>query len=147
MTFLKKIILLLFIITFINSCKKESLVRNEYEYYIIEGKTLDSSYKFCSITYVDIKYSYRIDKWTFNSSKGYKLAEGEYDIINEKVFDHGGCTYSYLRNSVNLEKWKFWDEYGQEIEPSKRTLYLIKPREEKENPFEKDYSYYKDSIQ
>ena len=56
---------------------------------------------------------------------GKKIAEGEYDKKIIEIDSAGGCSYSYITNSVNLNKWKFWDIDGKEIQPTTRLISLI----------------------
>ncbi|RZN80319.1 MAG: hypothetical protein EVB11_11625 [Winogradskyella sp.] len=142
---MNKYIYILFLLISIVSCLDKSDNKNSivYESFSRKGKTIDTTFIFCSITATDIDYSYRVGKWTFTSSLGHKVAEGKYRLANETIWGHGGCPYSYLKNTININDWKFWNENGNEILPTKRILNLIKPIQEKiENPFKKDYTYY-----
>jgi hypothetical protein len=121
------------------NCKSEESNETQlkYESFISEGETINTSHYFCSITPMEIEYTYRKGKWTFKSSKGYKIAEGEYNVSTEMVWDGGGCPYKYTRNSVNLEKWEFWNEKGEIIEPTQKMINLIDPIQmNSENPFD-----------
>lgn len=126
---MKKLNFIVFIsvMTVLNCGKQESNLK--FENFDSKGKTIFSKYTFCSISPVEIEYSYRVGKWTFLSSNGYKVAEGEYDTQIEIVNDHGGCTYQYTKSIINLDKWKFWDVNGELIEPSKKILNIIRPHQ------------------
>lgn len=114
-----------------------------YESFSREGKTIDTTFTFCSFTAIEVDYSYRIGKWTFTSSLGHIVAEGKYKIINETINSYGGCPYTYLKNTIDIDEWVFRDEHGNKIKPSKKLLNLIKPQQNQvENPFKKDYTYY-----
>ncbi|MCB0446367.1 MAG: hypothetical protein KDD03_02445 [Gelidibacter sp.] len=56
---------------------------------------------------------------------GKKIAEGEYDEKIIEVDTMGGCPNSYVANTVDLKKWKFWDRDGKEINPTERLISLI----------------------
>lgn len=76
----KYILLFLISLSFLK-CKNEESIETKlkYESFSSEGETKTDSYKFCSITYVEIEYTYRVGNWVFKSSDGYKFAEGEYE--------------------------------------------------------------------
>lgn len=117
-----------------SNCKNESI---EYESFTSDGETINSSYAFCSYTLMEIEYTYRTGKWTFNSSHGYKIAEGEYENPRQTIDTLGGCPFSYIDTVINLEKWMFWNEKGDLIEPNQKMINLIQPNQFKsDNPFE-----------
>ncbi|WP_178988109.1 hypothetical protein [Winogradskyella schleiferi] len=133
---MNKYILLVLISTLYFNCKNES---SDLDNFTSDGETKMASYTFCSITPSEVEYSYRIGHWTFKYPNGFKIAEGKYDISTITVDSLGGCSYSYISSSINIEKWKFWNKKGQEIEPTKRMINLVQPNQrESENPFDQN---------
>ena len=132
---MNKRILIVFISILSLNCKNESL---KFENFTSEGETKYASYTFCAFIPHEVEYSYRVGTWTFKTN-GSKIAEGKYDIFAKKVDSLGSCPYSYISNSINLEKWKFWNEKGQEIKPTKRMINLVQPNQMNSvNPFEQN---------
>lgn len=106
------------------------------ESFIMEGETKSESYIFCSFVPEEVKYSYRVGKWTFSSSYGYKIGEGEYDTLVKIREGHGGCPYSFVENSIDLSKWKFWNQDGEVIKPTQKMINLIQSNQvNSNNPF------------
>lgn len=109
----------------------------KYESFTSCGETKPDSYIFCSTVPIEINYTYRIGIWRFISSTGYIAAEGEYNVRFNTVRDIGGCPYCYKSTTINLEKWKFWNENGELIEPSKKLINIIQTdKMSSRNPFE-----------
>lgn len=109
----------------------------KHESFTSYGKTKTDSYTFCSITPVKTSYSYRTGTWYFMSSNDYKIAEGTYENDINTIGDHGGCPYSYKTSTINLKKWKFWNEKGEIIEPTQKMINLIDPNQMNSvNPFD-----------
>ena len=106
------------------SKEKELFPENKFSIEHI-GKTKESSYTFCSITTKEIKYSYRIGLWSFYTKDKKRIAEGKYETKSTIIDSIGGCSYSYIENSIDLKKWKFWNEDGKEIKPTKRLISII----------------------
>ncbi|WP_422104964.1 hypothetical protein [Winogradskyella sp.] len=135
---MKKFIFLFFL-TVLLSCKNSNNNLG-YESFISEGKAKNDVLTFCSTVAQEIEYNYRIGVWTFKSSHGYKIAQGEYNISDEVVEGHDGCPYKYRKNSINLENWKFWNEKGELIEPNQKLINLIQPIQFKtDDPFQNNY--------
>lgn len=116
------------------SCKNE--VKKPFETFSSQGHTESYYFTFCSTISTEVKYTLRVGQWTFKSSKGYKIAEGFYDNSIKVINNHGGCPYELKQNSIDFEKWKFWNENGQLVKPNQKMLKLIMPNPfETENPF------------
>ncbi|OUS01058.1 hypothetical protein A9Q86_09955 [Flavobacteriales bacterium 33_180_T64] len=93
---------------------------------IQEGKSVEDTYTFCSTIPQEINFSYRIGIWIIKTKNGKKIAKGEYDIEIITIDDQGGCSFSYKVNTVDINKWEFWDSEGVTIEPTKRLISLVK---------------------
>lgn len=115
------------IIILLFNCKNEN--KQKYESFISNGITKTDSFTFCSIVPKQIEYSYRVGPWKFESSKGYIIAEGEYENPRQIIDSLGGCPFSYIDTVVNLKKWEFWNDKGQKIEPTKKMINLISPNQ------------------
>ena len=115
------------IVYLIFSCSDGSKEKFPENIFAIEqiGKLKNGSYTFCSTVPKKIEYTYRVGGWSFYMKNGKKIAEGEYDKKIIEIDSAGGCSYSYITNSVNLNKWKFWDIDGKEIQPTTRLISLI----------------------
>ena len=74
---------------------------------------------------VEEKYSYRIGRWEFKSTKGILIAVGEYDEFDNKIWDRGACEYVYIENSIAVNNWQFWDLLGNEIEPNNQQIDFV----------------------
>lgn len=104
--------------------KKENYPKNLFTV-IKEGELIEKSYTFCAILPKEIKYSYRKGIWTFKTEKGKLIARGKYDTQLISVDNHGGCPYSFIKNTVNMKDWEFWNDTGERIEPTKRLIKMI----------------------
>ena len=120
----------IFFLTILSSCSNKSENQSSYPENLFsinqEGKLIEKAYTFCSTVPEEIKYSYRVGIWTFQTPEGKIIAKGEYDSEIVTVDTHGGCPYSYVKNIVDLKKWEFWNLDGEKIEPTKRLISLIK---------------------
>ena len=85
----------------------EFFVKGQYEY----GK-----YTFCGIVPIETKYTYKIGNWKFWNLKGQLIAEGPYDPQKMKIEQEGGCSYELTKGILNETEWKFWDDFGKQIE-------------------------------
>lgn len=133
---LNRIILSLLVASFLFNCKAKTKKTSELKkgFYYIEaiGKKKNASYTFCGFVATEVKYSYRIGTWTFKTRDNIKIAEGEYTIIL-KVSDStspSACAYIYMENTVDPDKWKFWNKEGEMIEPTKKLINLIESKQE-----------------
>lgn len=102
---------------------------------IQEGETVESTYTFCSIVAQEVEYTYRIGLWIFKSREGKIIAKGEYDTKTIIIDDYGGCAcpFSYVINTVDINKWEFWNSKGEKIEPTQRLISLVNLELEKFN--------------
>ncbi|WP_405569092.1 hypothetical protein [Winogradskyella sp. Asnod2-B02-A] len=131
-----RIILSLLVVSLLFSCKTENKKSSESKkgFYSIEtvGKKKNASYTFCGAVGTEVKYSYRIGTWTFKTKESIKIAEGEYDTVIKVNDSTSGsdCEYTYIENTVDPEKWKFWNKDGHIIEPTKRLINLIESNQE-----------------
>ncbi|WP_298897295.1 hypothetical protein [uncultured Psychroserpens sp.] len=130
------IILSLLVVSLFFSCKTENKKSSESKkgFYSIKavGKKKDASYTFCGAVGTEVNYSYRIGTWTFKTKDNIKIAEGEYDTVI-KVSDStsgSGCEFTYVENTTDPEKWRFWNKDGQIIEPTNRLINLIESNQE-----------------
>lgn len=130
------LIVSLIVVSLLFSCKAENKKSSELKkgFYSIEavGKKKNASYTFCGAVGTEVKYSYRIGTWAFKTKDNIKIAEGEYDTVI-KVSDSASgsdCEYTYIENTVDPKKWKFWNKDGQIIEPNKRLINLIESSKE-----------------
>ena len=122
---------LIFNLSIFLSCLNHHEKKENQKFYTITaiGEINKDSYTFCGITPKKIEYTYRIGTWTFLTKNKLKIAEGNYDIIFEKIDSIGGCDFSYYKNIVNLKKWSFWGLDGKKIEVTNELLDLIKSKE------------------
>ena len=121
-----KVIIVMLLNLLIISCKNNNKTENwNYENVIEIGKTKDTTYIWCSITPYEDKYSYRIGNWEFRTEDSLKIANGTYNVFMNEIWDKGGCPYEYLENSIDLNKWEFWNSKGQKIKPTKKMLELV----------------------
>lgn len=93
------------------------------------GELINSSYDFCGFVLVENKYTYRKGVWTFLVNDSIKIAEGPYINKLITVDDMGGCPFSYFKDSVDIDKWSFWNINGQNILPNKRLEIIIKSKD------------------
>ncbi|MFY7669488.1 hypothetical protein ACOSP6_00235 [Tenacibaculum sp. MEBiC06402] len=93
---------------------------------IQEGILIEKSYIFCSVVPKEVKYSYRDGAWIFRTAQNKKIAQGNYNKEIVTIDNYGGCSYSYIKNTVNIKEWKFWNDKGQRIEPTERLISMIK---------------------
>ncbi|WP_156168980.1 hypothetical protein [Kordia jejudonensis] len=89
------------------------------------GTSKKHEFTFCGIVPKVIEYEYKVGLWAFYTPQKVKIAEGIFDKELVEVSDRGGCSYSYYENTMNPEKWKFWDHNGKSIPLNKRDLDFI----------------------
>ncbi|WP_378172663.1 hypothetical protein [Aquimarina sp. SS2-1] len=127
---MRKISILIFIISLIVSCKDKKsteIKNNSYNVNAI-GKIKNGSYTFCGTVPTQVNYNYRIAKWSFITEDKIKIAEGEYDIVLKKNDSSGGCAFEYFENKIDLKKWRFWNIEGRNIEPTEQLIGLIESK-------------------
>ena len=141
---MNKSLLFLLLILIVFSCKNDNPKSSELkkDFYIVNaiGKTKNGTYTFCGTVPKEVDYEYRTGNWKFITNENIKIAEGEYIVILKEVDNSGGCGYKYFENKVDMKKWKFWNNEGQEIEPTKQLINIIESKQTehsvylKENP-------------
>jgi hypothetical protein len=89
------------------------------------GKVVDTTYVWCGAVPNEENYSYRTGKWEFRNKNNILIAAGEYDVFINKFWDKGACEYEYLENSIDLNKWMFWNLKGNIIEPTDYEISLV----------------------
>jgi len=123
---LEKIFALLLLNILFISCNNSPTNKNwKSEEIIAIGKTKDTVYLWCSFTVYEDKYSYRTGKWKFMTKDSLIIANGEYNIFLNEIWDKGGCPYEYMENAIDLKKWEFWNLNGEKIEPTEKMIKLI----------------------
>jgi len=123
---LKKTFIVLLLNFLIINCKNSPTNENwNPDEIIAVGKTKDTTYLWCSITVYEEEYSYRTGTWNFLTKDSVKIANGEYDIFLNEIWDKGGCPYKYMENEIDLNKWEFWNLSGEKIEATEKMIKLI----------------------
>ena len=89
------------------------------------GDSKEASYTFCGFIPKEVNYTYRIGTWKFVTQNNVIIAKGEYNVTLETDNSSGGCPYSYFNNTIDIDKWEFWDIKGQKIKPNKRMINII----------------------
>lgn len=134
---MNKLFTILLLSLLLLSCQNNrSNVKWNSDEIIAIGKTKDTTYIWCGITPKEDKYSYRIGKWEFTMKDSLKIASGEYDVFLNWIWDKGGCPYEYFENSIDLEKWEFWNLNGDKTELTENHLKLIEFRVKEEKIIE-----------
>ena len=107
------------------SCQSSDAKRLKFVTLEASGKSINTSYDFCSVVAIKHEYSYRINTWKFIVNDSIKIAEGPYINTLVTIDDHGGCPYSFFTDSIAIEKWSFWDLKGNRIPPNQRLKNII----------------------
>lgn len=130
---MNKSLIFLLLIGLVFSCKNENSnsaeLKKGFHNVNAIGELKNGSYTFCGTVPTEVNYTYRIGKWKFITKGKIKIAEGEYNAIIKENDSSGGCGFKYFENTVDLEKWKFWNKDGKLIEPTKRLINIIESKQ------------------
>ena len=87
-----------------------------------KGQFKYGHYVFCALVPVDQEYSYKSGFWEYWNFQRRLVAAGTYKLEKVLIEGEGECSYEIIESKIQKEKWKFWDEKGNQIQGTEKLI-------------------------